>query len=86
MALTATASASNKIIMQKLCMEEDKCTVIEKLPNKPNMKYAIRMASDGIEQMLLPLVQYIQAHGKATKKTILFCKTHRFDRSCKSGE
>ena len=77
MTLTATASTSNmKVIMQKLCIEEDKCAIIEKLPNKPNIKFIVQTAPDSIEQMLLPLVLDIQTHGKATNKTILFCKTY----------
>ena len=77
MALTATASTSNKkVIMQKLCIEEGKCAIIEKLPNKPNVKFIVQTAPDSIEQMLLSLVLDIQTHGKATNKTILFCKTY----------
>jgi len=61
----ATTSTSNKI-MQKLCIEEDKCAIIEKLPNKLNIKFVVEMAPNSTELMLLPLVKEIQYQGKAT--------------------
>ena len=78
-ALTATASHQNKkIIMEKLCMDKDKCIVIEKPPNKPNIMYIVNKspANDSIVKILLPIIQEIKGFGKDAPKTIMFCKTY----------
>lgn len=63
---TTSTSTCNKVIVQKLCIEEDKCATIEKLPNKLNIKFVVEMAPNSTELMLLPLVKEIQYQGNAT--------------------
>lgn len=65
MATTSTPTC-NKVIVQKLCIEKDKCATIEKLSNKLNIKFVVEMAPNSTELMLLPLVKEIQYQGKAT--------------------
>ena len=62
--------------MVKLCMEEVNCIIVEKLPNKLDIKYIVQPAPDTMAMMLYPLIEDVQAHGKCTKKTIVFCKSY----------
>ena len=74
MALTAAASTHNKVIMQELCTEEEKCTIVKK---KPNTKFIVRTVPDSIEQMLLPLVLDIYKKGNTVLQNL-----QRFSISC----
>ena len=48
-------------------MEEVICIIVEKLPNKLNIKYIVQPAPDTMTMMLYPLIEDVQAHGKYTK-------------------
>ena len=77
MALTATASPENKkTIMTKLAMDEEHCFIIEKLPNKLNIKYVVQPAPETFTEMLHHLIEEVEVNGKCAKKTIIFCKSY----------
>ena len=74
-ALTATVSLrSIRTIMENLCMLQP-CTVRE-LPNKPNIKYVVRLKLESIDMALLPIIHNIKKNGIRAKKTIIFCSTY----------
>lgn len=78
MALTATVTpASRKVIMKTLCLYEDETVIIERLPNKKNIKYEVRKKPKDMEQVFITLVQQVQKFGENTPKTIVFCRTYK---------
>ena len=76
MALTATASTSNKkVIMQKLCIEEDKCAVTEK--SYQISQISVWTAPDSIEWFLYS--HFFRIFGLMERqqfKAVLFSKTY----------
>lgn len=77
MALTATASLrTRQLIMNKLHMDEKESAVVEKVPNKLNIKYFVRYPRDDITTELQDIVSDIKANGKDTHKSIIFCRTY----------
>lgn len=71
-ALTATASPENK----NNSMEEEHCFIIEKLPNKLNIKYIVQPAPETMIEMLHHQIEEVEVNGKCAKETIIFCKSY----------
>ena len=77
MALTATVSPVMKAdIMQSLNMCPNDTTVIERLPNKPNIRYTVRVTPKNVEEVVSPVITDFAERGKHAKKTIIFCRTY----------
>lgn len=75
MALTATASrATRKVIQENLCMFN--CSVINKVPNKLNIKYTVQRKPEDPVTMLKPLILDVVARGVNADKCIIFCPTY----------
>ena len=49
--------------------------MIEKVPNRLNIKYNVQLKPTNIEAALSSLVYSVQEHGIKTPKTIIFCQT-----------
>ena len=76
MALTATVSPLMKTdIMQSLNMCPDDTVVIERLPNKPNIRYSVHVVPNDVETILSPVITDVAQRGKHAKKNI-FCRTY----------
>ncbi len=77
MALTATATpATRASIMASLCMDKDSTTIVEKLPNKTNIRYKVEKKPKEIADILHPVIADIKARGKEATKTVVFCRTY----------
>ena len=77
MALTATASpAMKQAIMDSLSMPVSDTLVIEKIPNRVNIRYDVCSAPKDVSEILSPVVAAIKACGIRARKTIIFCRTY----------
>ena len=77
MALTATVSPAMKSdVMRSLSMSPDDTVVIEKIPNKPNIRYDVHVMPKNVEEILSPLITDIAEKETRAKKTIIFCRTY----------
>ena len=76
MALTATAAPDTKtVILQSLEMIGS--FVVEKLPNKKNIKYMVHLIPKDFTPILEPIIHDVKSKGFAAEKTIIFCRTYR---------
>ena len=72
MALTATATKATREFVQKsLCMTN--CSVIQKLPNRLNIKYTVQPKPDDMVVALSHTIDNIAENGVAAEKTVVFC-------------
>ena len=77
MALTATVSPAMKAaIMQSLSMCPDDTMVIERLLNKPNIRYTVCVTLKDVEERVSPVITHFAERGKHAKKTIIFRRTY----------
>lgn len=77
MSLSATVSPAMKTkIMESLSMSMNDCVVIEKIPNKPNIRYDVKPVPKDVSTILAPIVADIKQNGTLAKKTIIFCRTY----------
>ena len=75
MALTATATkATREFVQQSLCMTN--CSVIQKLPNRLNIKYTVQSKPDDVVVGLSSTIDNIAENGVAAEKTVVFCRTY----------
>ena len=74
-ALTATATKATREFVQRcLCMTN--CFVIQKLPNRLNIKYTVQPKPDDVAIALSAVIDDIAAKGIAAEKTVVFCRTY----------
>ena len=75
MALSATVSPAMKNeIMESLNMPKNDSVVIKRVPNKPNIKYAVQISPEDIREILSPVISDIRANRLHAKKMIIFCR------------
>ena len=78
MALTATISpSSRKLTMKMLNLCEGETVIIERSPNKKNIMYEVRKKPKDKESAFTSLVDQVKKFGKASPKTIIFCRTYK---------
>ena len=75
MALTATATkASRRAIVKVLRMVQP--AVIALSPNKPNIKYTVKLNTISLEEAFAPIVEKLRHKRRNFDRTIVFCRTY----------
>lgn len=75
MALTTTASPETKrVILNSLEMVD--AFVLERIPNKTNIKYTVCPMPKDLSEVLKPVLCDVKINGLAAEKTIVFCLTY----------
>ena len=75
MAVTATATKiTHNYICHKLGMSAP--IVISESPNKPNIKYIVKLKDSSVAEMFTPFADELKANRTATPRTIIFTKTY----------
>ena len=57
-------------------MSPDDTVVIEKIPNKPSIRYDVHVMPKNVEEILSPVITDIAGKETRAKKTIIFCRTY----------
>ena len=75
MALTATATRSTRqAVVRVLKMVHPEVVSIS--PNKPNIKYYVKMNVHTLEETFAPLVEELRQKRRRMDRTIVFCRTY----------